>query len=71
MKNKDAFSLLENYILHIRNRIDEDNNIKYHQDISVIFEMMQKSKRISKYTEYLLHTTNASNKLEYKLIGGI
>lgn len=71
LKNKDAFSLLENYILHIRNRIDEDNNIKYHQDISVIFEMMQKSKIISKYTEYLLHTTNASNKLEYKLIGGI
>lgn len=69
LKNKDVFSLLENYILHIRNRIDEENNIKYHQDISVIFEMMQKSKRVSAYTEYLLHTTNSTNKLEYKIIG--
>lgn len=70
LTNKDVFSLIENYILHIRNRIDEENNVRYHQDLSVIFELMQKKKRISKYTSYLLHSTGENNKLEYKIMGG-
>lgn len=68
LKNKDVFSLLENYLLHIRNRINAENNMQYHQDISVIFELMNKKNRISKYTDYLLHSSNDKSKLEYKNI---
>lgn len=68
LKSKDVFSLIENYLLHIRNRIDVENNIQYHQDISVIFELMNKKSRIAKYTDYLLHSTNHQSKLEYKNI---
>lgn len=71
LTNKNVFSLIENYILHIRNRIDAEYNIRYHQDLSVIFELMQKKHISSKYTSYLLHTTNVNKKLEYKLIGEI
>ena len=68
LKNKDVFSLIENYLLHIRNRINAEYNIQYHQDISVIFELMNKKNGISKYIDYLLHSSNDKNKLEYKNI---
>ena len=66
LKNKDVFSLMENYILHIRNRIDIDNNIRYHQDLSVIFKMMNHKKHISKFSEYILHSSNIKNKLNFE-----
>ena len=66
MKNKDVFSLIENYLLHIRNRIDIENNIQYHQDLSVIFKMMNQKKHLSKLSEYLLHSSDLSNKLNYE-----
>ena len=66
LKNKDVFSLIENYLLHIRNRIDIENNIQYHQDLSVIFKMMNQKKHLSKLSEYLLHSSDLSNKLNYE-----
>ena len=68
LKNKDVFSLIENYLLHIRNRIDIENNIQYHQDLSVIFKMMNHKKNLSKLSEYLLHNSNSSNKLNHEEI---
>ena len=68
LKNKDIFSLIENYLLHIRNRIDIENNIQYHQDLSVIFKMMNHKKHLSKLSEYLLHNSNSSNNLNYEEI---
>lgn len=66
LKNKNVFSLIENYLLHIRNRIDIDNNIQYHQDLSVIFKMMNQKKHISKFSEYVLHSSNKQNKLNFE-----
>ena len=68
LKNKDVFSLIENYLLHIRNRIDIENNIQYHQDLSVLFKMMNHKKHLSKLSEYLLHNSDSSNKLNYEEI---
>lgn len=68
LKNKDIFSLIENYLLHIRNRIDIDNNIQYHQDLSVIFKMINHKKHISKFSEYVLHSSNSKNKLNFEEI---
>lgn len=65
LKNKDVFSLIENYLLHIRNRINIENNLQYHQDLSVIFKMMNHKKHINKLLEYLLHNSNSINKLNY------
>lgn len=56
LKNNNIFSLIENYLLHIRNRIDIENNLQYHQDLSVIFKMMNHKKQISKFSEYVLHS---------------
>ena len=68
LKNNDVFSLIENYLLHIRNRIDIENNIQYHQDLSVIFKMMNHKKQISKVLEYVLHSSNSKNKLNFEEI---
>ena len=68
LKNKDLFSLIENYLLHIRNKIDVENNIQYHQDLSVIFKMMNQKKHISKFLEYVLHSSNDKNKLNFEVI---
>lgn len=68
LKSKDVFSLIENYLLHIRNRINIENNIQYHQDLSVIFKMMNYKKNISKFSEYVLHSSNRKNKLNFEEI---
>ena len=68
LKNKDVFSLIENYILHIRNRINIENNIQYHQDLSVIFKMMTQKKQIIKFSEYVLHSSSFKNKLNFEYI---
>lgn len=68
LKNKNVFSLIENYLLHIRNRIDIENNIQYHQDLSVIFKMMNRKKNISKFSEYVLNTSNLKSQLNFKQI---
>ena len=68
LKNKNVFSLIENYLLHIRNRINVDNNIQYHQDLSVIFKMMNHKKHINKFSEYVLHSSNSKNKLNFEEI---
>ena len=68
LKNKNVFSLIENYLLHIRNRINLENNIQYHQDLSVIFKMMNHKKHISKFSEYVLHSSNLKNKLNFEEI---
>jgi hypothetical protein len=64
LDNKNVFDLIENYLLHIRNRVNIENNIKYHQDLSVIFKMMNNKKPISKFTDYVLNSTDC--KLNYK-----
>ena len=64
LDNKDVFSLIENYLLHIRNRINIEDNVRYHQDLSVIFKMMNSKKNINKFSEYLLHSKK--NKLNFK-----
>lgn len=66
LKNKDVFSLIENYLLHIRNKVDIDNNVQYHQDLSVIFKMMDHKKNIVKFSEYVLHSSNSKNKLNFE-----
>lgn len=66
LKNNDVFSLIENYLLHIRNRIDIENNIQYHQDLSVIFKMMSHKKQISEFSEYVLHGSSNKEKLNFK-----
>lgn len=68
LKNKDVFSLIENYLLHIRNRINIENNIQYHQDLSVIFKMMNHKKHINKFLEHVLHSSNENNRLIFKEI---
>lgn len=68
LKNKDVFSLIENYLLHIRNRIDIESNIQYHQDLSVIFKMMEYKKNISNFQEYVLNSSSTKNKLSFKEI---
>ena len=68
MKNRNVFSLIENYLLHIRNRIDIENNIQYHQDLSVIFKMMNYKKHLSKFSEYVLHSSNSKYKLNFEEI---
>ncbi len=40
LNNKDVFSLIENYLLHIRNKINVENNIQYHKEMSLIFEIL-------------------------------
>ncbi len=67
LKSKDVFSLLENYILHIKNRINTENNVRYHQDISVIFELMNKKSNVYN-NKYLLHNSNNETNLNYKKI---
>jgi hypothetical protein len=64
LHNKNVFDLIENYLLHIRNRINIENNIQYHQDLSVIFKIMNNKKHISKFTDYVLNSTDC--KLNYK-----
>lgn len=68
LKNKNLFSLIENYLLHIRNRINPDNHLQYHQDLSVIFKMMNNKKHISRFSKYVLHSSNSKNKLNFKEI---
>ena len=68
LKNKDVFSLIENYLLHIRNKIEVENNIQYHQDLSAIFKMMNQKKHLSVLAKYLLHNSNPSDKLNYEKI---
>ena len=68
LKNDTIFSLIENYLLHIRNRINIENNIQYHQDLSVLFKMINHKKHLSKFSEYLLHNSDSSNKLNYEEI---
>lgn len=68
LKNKDVFSLIENYLLHIKNRINIDNNIQYHQDLSVIFKMMSYKKHIGNFSDYVLHNSNTQNKLNFQEI---
>ena len=68
LKNKDVFSLIENYLLHIRNQIDIENNIQYHQDLSVIFKMMNKKKHINQISKFLIHKSNSNDKLNFEEI---
>ena len=68
LKNDTVFSLIENYLLHIRNRINIENNIQYHQDLSVIFKMINHKKHLIEFSEYLLHNSDSSNKLNYEEI---
>lgn len=59
LDNKDVFSLIENYLLHIKNRIDADDyNVQYHKDLSIIFQMMNQKKHITNISDYLLHESN-------------
>ncbi len=66
LKNKNVFSLIENYLLHIKDRIEIDNNIQYHQELSMIFKMMNTKKDIYNFKEYVLHSSDAKNKLIYE-----
>lgn len=40
LKQKNIFSLIESYLVHIRNQVNRENNIQYHQDLSKILELM-------------------------------
>lgn len=69
LHSKDVFSLIEKYLLHIKNRINIENNLQYHQDLSVIFKLMNKKKKISNIFDYILHSIDENRyKLEFNLI---
>lgn len=68
LKNKNVFSLIENYLLHIKDRIEIDNNIQYHQELSVIFKIMSMKKGIYNFKDYLLQSSDTKNKLIYENI---
>lgn len=68
LKNKDVFSLIENYLLHIKNRINIENNVQYHQDLSVIFKLMNKKNQIKNISRYMLHASSISDKLNFEEI---
>lgn len=68
LKNKNVFSLIENYLLHIKDRIEIDNNIQYHQELSIIFKMMNAKKNIYNFKQYLLHSSDIKNTLTYENI---
>lgn len=55
LKNNNIFALIENYLLHIRNKVNDENNIRYHQDLSFIFKAMNKDNKI-KLDYFLLHS---------------
>ena len=66
LEDKDIFSLIENYLLHIKNKIDIENNIRYHKDLSKIFNIMNYKKNINKISEYLLHNSNTKSELIFE-----
>ncbi len=68
LKNKNVFSLIENYLLHIRGRVNLEDNLQYHQDLSVIFKMMNHKKNISEFSKYVLHNSNSRNRLIFEEI---
>lgn len=68
LKNKDVFSLIENYLLHIRGRVNIEDNLQYHQDLSVIFKMMNHKKNISEFSKYVLQKSDSRNKLNFEEI---
>jgi hypothetical protein len=55
LKNQDTFSLIENYILHIRNKINSDKNLQYHIELSKLFEIINKKVNIENINIYLLN----------------
>ena len=55
LKNQDSFSLIENYILHIRNKINSDKNLRYHMELSKLFEIINKKVNIENINIYLLN----------------
>ena len=66
LKNKDVFSLIENYLLHIKERIEIENNIQYHQELSLIFKLMNTKKNIYNFKDYILHSLDGKNKLIFE-----
>lgn len=58
LKNKDIFSLIENYILHIRNKINNDDNLQYHIELSNIYEEINKKANIKDINNYILNKVN-------------
>lgn len=58
LKNKDIFSLIENYILHIRNKINNDDNLQYHIELSNIYEGINKKTNIKDINNYILKKVN-------------
>lgn len=58
LKNKDIFSLIENYILHIRNKINSDDNLQYHIELSNIYEEINKKANIKDINNYILNKVN-------------
>ena len=55
---KNIFSLIENYILHIRNKINSDNNLQYHIELSNIYEEINKKANIKDINNYILNKVN-------------
>lgn len=58
LKNQDIFSLIENYILHIRNKINSDKNLQYHIELSNIYDEINKKANIKDINNYILNKVN-------------
>ncbi len=58
LKNRSVFSLIENYMLHIKDRIEIENNVQYHQELSQIFSIMNKKKNVYNFKDYVLNSSN-------------
>lgn len=63
LDDKIAFSLIENYLLHIRNKINEENNLRYHKDITFALKQIIKNlpKNNENYNKFLLNIENRTN----------
>ena len=63
LDDKRAFSLIENYLLHIRNKINEENNLRYHKDITFALKQIIKNlpKNNENYNKFLLNIENRTN----------
>ncbi|MBQ3409243.1 MAG: hypothetical protein IJH12_08590 [Clostridia bacterium] len=67
LENKNVFALIENYLLHIKDRADIEHNAQYHQELSIIFSMMNNKRNINNFKDYVLHGS-AGNRLMFENI---
>jgi len=54
LKERDLFTTIERYLNHIRNKVNEGNNLIYHKDLNKILTMMSSDNNMPNIEKYLL-----------------